>query len=87
MLLINYRTITQEQTLPIDQRWRTLELATEDFPGLDLTQPAGISAAIRRIAERKIPNVEAIPYGASIYLTNTDTTDHWDIGLQIQKAT
>ena len=87
MLILHYRTLQEDTTLPIDQRWRTIELDDQEFAGVDLTQPAGVAAAIRRIMDNKIPNVAPITYGSVIYLTDTEQSPHWEISVQIQKAT
>lgn len=86
MLILHYRTLPENTSLPIDQRWRTLELEGPDFDGLDLTQPQGVSAAIRRIMDGKVPNVQGIPYGSVIYLTDTDKSPNWEISISINKA-
>jgi hypothetical protein len=86
MLLLHYR-VDPERSAQTPQRWRTVELDPAAFPNLDLTTPQGISAAIRRINDGKNPGVPSFPYGTSIYLTDTDAADHWDLGLTITKAT
>jgi hypothetical protein len=87
MLLIHYRSLPANVSLPIDQRWRTVELDPVEFPGLDFTTPQGLVAGIRRINDGLIANVEPFPHGSSVYLTNTDIADHWNLALTITKAT
>jgi hypothetical protein len=87
MLLIHYRSLPSGTNLPVDQRWRTVELDPVEFSGLDLTTAQGLVAAIRRVNDGLIPSVEPFPHGSSVYLTNTDTADHWNLALTITKAT
>jgi hypothetical protein len=87
MLLLQYRTLPPEQSLPVDQRWRTIELDPDVFDGLDLTGSAGISAAIRRVNDGKVANVDPIPPGATVYLADTDDLDNWSLELSVTKAT
>lgn len=87
MLLVHYRSVAEAATLPIDQRWRTIELDSAIFAELDLTTAQGLVAAIRRINDGKVPNVEPFPHGTSVYLTDTATAAHWDLALTITKAT
>lgn len=84
MLLLHHRTLPDNQTLPVDQRWRTLELDSS-FNDLDLSTPQGIGAAIKRINEGQVSNVEPFPYGSMIYLTDTDKQDHWSLKLSVTK--
>lgn len=87
MLLVHYRSLPQGTDLPIDQRWRTFELDPTVFQGLDLTTPQGKAAAIRRINDGTIPNVQPIPHGVILYATETDTADSWTLALTITKNT
>lgn len=87
MLLVHYKSQIEGANLPVDQRWRTVELDPVVFDGLDLTVPQGIAAAIRRINDGKIANVAPFPHGTSVYLTDTATANHWDLALTITKAT
>lgn len=87
MLIMHYHSSPDGVTVPIDQRWRTVELDPAVFTGLDLTVPQGIAAAIRRINDGKIPDIRPFPHGVSVYLTDTDTANHWDLALTITKAT
>lgn len=87
MLLIHYRSVPSGTTLPVDQRWRTVELDPVVFDGLDLTTAQGLVAAIRRVNDGLIANVEPFPHGSSVYLTDTDSANHWNLALTITKAT
>ena len=87
MLLIHYRSLPAGANLPVDQRWRTVELDPVVFEGLDLTTAQGLVAAIRRVNDGLIENVEPFPHGSSVYLTDTDTANHWNLALTITKAT
>lgn len=85
MLLLHYRTLLPEQSLPVDQRWRTVELDAEVFDGLDLSQAQGIAAAIRRVNEGKVPNVEPFAPDAEIFLTDLDKADSWEMAMTVTK--
>lgn len=85
MRLIHYRSVPEGAVLPVDQRWRTVELDPVEFDGLDLSTPQGVAAAIRRINDGKLANVEPFPHSTEVYLTNTDAADSWQLALTIQK--
>lgn len=85
MLLVHYRSQPDNTALPVDQRWRTVELDPATFPGLDLTTPQGLVAAIRRINDGLIPNVAPFAHGTIVYLTDTTTATNWTLALTITK--
>jgi hypothetical protein len=87
MLLVHYRSQPENTTLPVDQRWRTVEVDPAVFTGLDLTTPQGLVAAIRRINDNQIPNVAPFPHGSVVYLTDTTTANNWTLALTITKNT
>jgi hypothetical protein len=90
MLLLHYRSLVapgDDRWMPVDQRWRTVELDPLVFDGLDLTTGQGVAAAIRRINDGVISGLAPFPHGSVVYLMNTDTTDHWNLALTITKAT
>jgi hypothetical protein len=85
MLLVHYRTVPPEVTAPVDQRWRTIELDPQVFDSLDLATPQGVVAAIRRVNDGQVSNVQPFPHGADVYLTDTERADSWKLALTIQK--
>lgn len=82
MLLLMYRTLPQDNWLPVDQRWRVIEVDPEPqagdgqgFGGLDLTSTQGVMAAIRRINDGKVNHVDPIPHGAEVKFIDTDDAE------------
>jgi hypothetical protein len=86
MLLLLCRTLPDNVSLPVDQRWRSVELDPEVFPGLDLTVSQGVAAAVRRVVDGQVPNVAPFPHGADVQLVDTDRLDRWTVALTVTKA-
>lgn len=86
MLLVHYSVVPAGGSIQaIDQRWRTIEIDPAVFTGLDLATPQGKAAAIRRINDGQIPNVQPIPHGVVLFGTETSTADSWTLALTITK--
>jgi hypothetical protein len=82
MLLLAYRTLPPEQSLPVDQRWRTFEVD----PGVFAPTGSDAGDLITQINEGDIPNVQPIPPGSIVYLVDTDTLESWALDLSVTKT-
>jgi hypothetical protein len=88
LLLLAYRSLPANQTLPADQRWRSIELEADVFGDLDLTTGQGVAAAIRRVNDRAVSNVEPIPVGSQVYMIDTEMVEvpSWDLNLTVTQT-
>lgn len=86
MLILAYRSLPPETSLPIDQRWRVIELDPTAFDGIDLTSSQAISSVIHRVNESKVQFVLPFPHDADVYLLDTETADHWSMTLSVEKS-
>lgn len=87
MLVLAYRSLLPNTSLPIDQRWRTLELDPEVFQGIDLEAPNAVANCIRRINDREVsPHVEPIPHDSEVFLMSTDDVARWELELTVKKS-
>jgi hypothetical protein len=57
-----------------------------DLPGQQGRAPRDRQHPLRRITVNKIPNVAPDALRFVIYLTDTDSSPHWDITANMQKA-
>jgi hypothetical protein len=86
MVLLLYRSLPENQLLPVDQRWRTFEVDPEVFVDQDPDEPLS-KAAIQMINDRRVPNVEPIPAGSTVYVYDTEAEDATAFHLQLSIRT